>query len=277
MIRGDIREHWQRELVTLPHCEFTVDELREASDRLRKEKKLEYLTSLQEHVKKQLAKNPQTNIVIAEKIVEAANDLLKGTEIAFREKNASADIEKFDRILVLTARCAGIKVSYIQLHRRFETITKARFVVIFCTRWLTPLSLNKIGELTIPKRPLDHSTCISACKSITDILSQSREIPSKLFDLLQKTMSVLAAEGLLIDLYKDQPKWYMDLIGAEIAQDIVQEEIIRRRPRITAKISATKAQEIKNLRKTMYLKDLAKLYTISISYVSQICNNKKQF
>ncbi len=99
------------------------------------------------------------NMVIKEKVV----------------KKSYTDFRKYNLIMNMVCEIMILTPDQIRRKRRFENIVTARKLIVFFTRFVTQIPLQKIAKLLLDGDKYDHSTIINATKAAySHILSNDR-------------------------------------------------------------------------------------------------------
>lgn len=117
--------------------------------------------------------------------------------------------ERYSMVLDIVMNLTGLSAKQIKSAGRQHKIILARSITIFCMRWSAGYSLNEIGKIVSDKEKFDHSTVISNCKRVCTAI-QIRQ--KDMYTLLCKTVLKLRDKGIDINLEKEQPNWYLDMM-----------------------------------------------------------------
>lgn len=195
---------------------FTIEELEEAAGRILQERQIQHYANMQREVMEEMHNDGLREILTTEKIIANLQRIARMKE---KDKRDDAeefieedDRERFNRILITVCKSCNILASDIMVRRRLRGNLYPRYVLIFVTRWLTKLSLQEIGMIVTNDGVLHHSTIINTCAVVSNaIVLNDKE--DQLIVLLNKTIRELYIEGLVIDLHRDQPDWYLRYVN----------------------------------------------------------------
>lgn len=165
-----------------------------------------YLKNLQRSIYQKRRKgSEESEMIMLVKISEALNrkfeEQLKEKMVVKKTLTRS---EIFGIILGVITTLTGIRSDELKLHRQFARIIEARYIAMFCVRWVLDYSNDELGKM-FGDKPFHPSTVTSACRVIVNAI---RYKDKYLYPLVAKTILSLRDEGINIDFDGELPCWY---------------------------------------------------------------------